>query len=307
MVDVAPGVYEAQTVPQGSKAVTFRGRPGTKVRALDNSADGVTFDGIEVDAGFARTAGFENHGADRVTFRNSRIGNVTNEKGALVSGGDFTFDDVVFHDVLVTDPLVHNECVYAIGVPGMTVRNSQFQNCATMDLFFTYGSWWSPQPPAYGDVTLENNVFEHSTMTTPGSWHYYSVYVGGTAPGGAGGMRGWVVRHNTFEIPVAVNPGTSSGSRWVGNLGSWSCVAGVTYRRNVGQSCSATDKAVSPAASTRTSVAAFGWLDPAAHDFRLTPGSPAIGAGDPADHPPTDRDGRPRDGAPDAGAHEYAG
>ena len=54
------------------------------------------------------------------------------------------------------------ECLYAIGVPGFTLRNSTFRDCAIMDLFFTYGSWWSPLPPAYGNVTVENNVFAHS-------------------------------------------------------------------------------------------------------------------------------------------------
>ena len=39
---------------------------------------------------------------------------MTDEKGALVSGTNFTFDNVVFHDVRVTDPTVHNECIYAI-------------------------------------------------------------------------------------------------------------------------------------------------------------------------------------------------
>ena len=57
--------------------------------------------------------------------------------------------------------------------PGLTVRNSTFRNCATMDLMITRGFWWG-QPP-YGGLTLENNVFGHSTQrptrtgTTSGS------------------------------------------------------------------------------------------------------------------------------------------
>ena len=148
VVALSAGAYPAQRLPAGAKAVTFRGSRAAKVRELDNSADNVTFDGVDVDAGFSKTTGFENHGASNVTFKNGRIGNVTDEKGALVSGSNFTFDNVVFHDVRVTAPEVHNECVYAIGVPGMTVRNSTFTECATMDLFFTYGSWWSPSPPS---------------------------------------------------------------------------------------------------------------------------------------------------------------
>jgi hypothetical protein len=302
VVNVAAGVYSAQEVPGGSKAVTFRGAFGNKIRELDNNANNVTFDGIVVDAVFAKTAGFENHGASNVTFRNGSIGNVIDEKGALVSGSRFTFDNVLFHDVIVTDPQVHNECVYAIGVPGFTVRNSRFFSCATMDLFFTYGDWWSPKPPAYGNITVENNVFGHTTMDTPGDWHYYSMVIGNT---GSETLHNWVIRYNTFEITVAAEYSSSTGSRWVGNLGDWDCVPGFRYSHNVGKRCGSSDKSVNPPKSTRTKVAPFGWVNPLQRDFRLRPGSPAINAGDPSDAPATDGDGLRRDNRPDAGAHEF--
>lgn len=307
VVEVAAGTYPAQVVPSGRKAVTFHGAAGATLRELDNHADNVTYEGIDIDAGFAATVGFENHGAADVTFRNGRIGNVTDDKGALISGANFTFDHVVFHDVRVTHPSVHNECVYAIVVPGMTVRNSLFRSCATMDLFFTYGDWWTPLPPAYGGVTLENNVFAHSTMIEPDSWHYYGLVIGDVAPGGSGSLTNWVVRNNTFETPALLEHVSSSGSRWVGNLGTWNCVPDVTYRFNVGKRCAGTDKRISPASSTRTRVAPFRWVDPANNDFHLTKGSPAVNAGDPEDAPATDRDGAERDGRPDAGAYELAG
>jgi hypothetical protein len=302
VVNVAAGAYPAQEVPGGSKAVTFLGAPGNAMRELDNNAENVTFDGIVVDALFAKTAGFENHGAANVTFRNGSIGNVIDEKGALVSGSGFTFDNVLFHDVIVTDPQVHNECVYAIGVPGFTVRNSRFFECATMDLFFTYGDWWSPKPPAYGNITVENNVFGHTTMDTPGDWHYYSMVIGNT---GSETLRDWVIRYNTFEITVAAEYSSSTGSRWVGNIGNWDCVPGFRYSYNVGKKCDGSDKSVSPASSTRTTMAPFGWLDPLRRDFRLSAGSPAINAGDPHDAPATDGAGLQRDSRPDAGAHEF--
>ena len=286
--------------------MTLRAAAAAKVPEIDNYADNVTFDGVDVDGGFAMNATFENHGAANVTFKNGRIGNVTDEKGAVITGPNFTFDNVVFHDVRVTGPVVHNECVYALDVTGMTVRNSLFHACATMDLFFTYGSWWSPLPPAYGSITLENNVFGHSTMEADSSWHYYSLYVANTANGG-GTINGWTVRNNTFEIPANLEHAGSGGTRWVGNLGSWNCAAGITFRHNVGQKCSASDKGVSPASSTRTSTAPFGWINPAAQNFRLKAGSPAINAADPNDHPALDRDGLARAGRPDAGAHEYGG
>jgi hypothetical protein len=308
VVQVASGTYGAQDVPAGSKAVTFHGAPGAKVRELDNSASNVTFDGIEVDAGFAKTAAFENHGspgAENVIFKNAAIGNVIDEKGALVSGTNFTFDHVLFHDVLLQTDGVHLECVYAIGVPGITVRNSTFHNCGVMDLFFTYGDWWSPLPPAYGNVTLENNVFEHS-LNLGGDWHAYGLYVAATGPPPSGGtLDGWTVRNNTFETDAYVERPSASGSRWVGNLGTWNCVTGVSYSHNVGKKCAGTDTSVSPAASTASVVAPLGWVNAPGGDFHLLSSSPAIGAADPNDAPATEHDGYARDSRPDAGAYEF--
>ncbi len=306
VIRLSGGAHPAQVIPAGTKPVTLRAAASAKVPEIDNYADNVTFDGVDVDGGGAMNATFENHDASNVTFKNGRIGNVTDEKGAVITGRNFTFDNVVFHDVRATNSSIHNECIFALDVTGMTVRNSLFHNCATMDLFFTYGSWWSPLPPAYGKITLENNVFGHSTKPEPGSWHYYSLYVANTANGG-GTIDGWTVRNNTFEIPANLEHSGSGGTRWVGNLGSWNCAAGITFRHNVGQRCSGSDKAVSPAASTQTSTAPFGWINPGGLNFRLKAGSPAIDAADPNDHPALDRDGLARAGRPDAGAHEYGG
>lgn len=303
---VRTGSYGDQLVGAGTKTVTFCGEPDVRVTSLGNEASNVTYVAIEIDGQFVKYLGFHNSG-DNVTFRDSRIGNVTDEKGALVSGANFTFDNVVFHDVLVTDPEVHNECVYAIVVPGFTVRNSLFYGCATMDLFFTHGLWWDPIPPTYGGVTVENNVFEHSTMVEPGSWHYYAMYIAQVGPEPTDPVDGWVVRNNTFEIDVASDH-YAIDSRWVGNLGAWPCMDGMTYSHNLGNVCGPTDIEVVPAASSAEMTAPYGWADPANHDFHLTLGSPAIDAGDPADFPAIDRDGNPRPvgAAPDAGAYEFS-
>ena len=82
----------------------------------------------------------------------------------LATGAGLTVDNVDFHDAIYRTDGTHMECLYAIGVPGFTLRNSSFRDCAVMDVFFTYGSWWSPLPPAYGNVTIENNVFAHPEM-----------------------------------------------------------------------------------------------------------------------------------------------
>jgi hypothetical protein len=308
VVTVAPGLYPEQNVPSGTKAVTFNGGPGVVVRQLISEASNVTFDGIEVDAGGVKTtwAALELHG-DNQTFRNAAVGNVVDEKGALVMGSNHTIDNVLFHDAVLRTDGVHMECMYAIGVPGLTVRNSTFRDCAVMDLFLTYGSWWSPQPPAYGNVTIENNVFEHSEQDNNGSWNYFSLYIAWIGPGGASdSMSGWVVRNNTFEQSAFVAPDSgSNGTRWVNNLGDWDCKPGVAYSHNVGLKCGGSDKQVSPNSSSPGTIAALGWVNSPAHDFHLKPGSPAINAGDPNDAPALDREGLARDPKPDAGAHEF--
>ena len=72
-----------------------------------------------------------------------------------------------------------------------------------------------------------------------------------------------------------------------------------------GDKCGSSDKHVASAASNASKTAEFGWANPAAGDFRLLKGSPAIDAADPHDAPPRDRAGLVRDSRPDAGAHEF--
>lgn len=70
----------------------------------------MTFDGLNVDADAIVTTGavFENGGLP-FTFKNGSIGNVTDEKGALVTGAGIVFDNVLIHDVFIETPGVHNE------------------------------------------------------------------------------------------------------------------------------------------------------------------------------------------------------
>jgi hypothetical protein len=309
VVSVAAGTYPSQTVPSGSKAVTFRGTSGTILRQMINDASNVTYDSINVDAGGAHTSGaaFE-LGGSNVTVKNASLGNVTDEKVMLATGSGHTVDNVTFHDAIYRTDGVHMECLYAIVVPNFKLRNSFFRDCAVMDVFFTHGTWWNPKPPAYGNITIENNVFSHPERENNGGWHYYSLYVADTGPNGSGGdpMNGWVVRNNTFESPAFISSsGGSNGTRWVGNVGSWDCKSGIIYRYNVGDTCGGSGKSVSPSSSSASQTAPFGWVNPAAYNFHLTASSVAINAGDPNDAPATDREGKPRNGTPDAGAYEF--
>jgi hypothetical protein len=222
VIQLSAGDYGIWRPAGGSKQVTIKGVTGTRFRQLYSQFDNVTFDGLDIDAGGIKTSGgaaFESHG-DNATFKNGRIGNVSDEKAALISGTNFTFDNVFFHDAVLKTDGVHMECVYAIVVPGFTIRNSTFRNCAVMDLFFTYGDWWSPRPPAYGNVTIENNQFESSRFDNGVCCHYYGLYIGNVAYPAPGTLNGWKIRNNWFENEVAVAPSLGSGNIFCGNTGS---------------------------------------------------------------------------------------
>jgi hypothetical protein len=317
VIEVAAGVYPPQTVPSGQKEVTFQGARGATVRQLHNWGSNVTFDHIDVDAGGVKTengAALELHSEGRnVRFANSRVGNVLNEKGAMIGGTDSTpstnlvIDNVEFHDVLVQGEDIHNECIMA-HAPGITIRNSTFTNCHTMDISLGRGDWWGQSP--YGNVTLENNVFGHSINGD--GWHYYGLawFVGR--------VENIRVVNNTFENQVRmedqhIGPGPYSGV-WANNIGGgWQCLPGVTYSGNVGKRCDGSDRAVNPSSSCGPPACQslrtmpVGWVDPANHDFHLRQGSPAVDAGSAEFATRHDRDGVERDGRPDAGAYELQG
>jgi hypothetical protein len=332
-ITVTAGSYGHQVVPAGTKQLTIRNAAGatpvfgtTTISASDIRFSGIriqrtddpgsdiatlsvfgandTIDGVDVDTKNAPLRQGIAASGDNNTFKNGSTYNVVDEKGALVSGSYNTFDNFDFHDVLLTDPLVHNECVYSNG-PNLTVKNSHFWTCATMDLFITRGDWWGQA--VYGGITIINNVFEHSTMETPGSWHYYSLAVHTNMQE----LRNWKVINNTFETTAWGGDNPAPGTIWANNVGNWDCSPGATFSHNVGNKCAASDKAVSPAASCGPPACSSllgsdeGWVSPSSHNFHLTAGSAAINAADPAYAPATDKDGTARSGAPDAGAYEY--
>jgi hypothetical protein len=220
-VGVRPGTYPAQkfaggyqsTQARGTKTLTFRGDPGAIVRQINAGSPNLTYDGLDLDAGATKTSGpvFANGGGDNVTFRNGRIGNVVDEKGALVDGTNLVFENVTFHDVVIRTSGVHSECMFAEVPEKMIVRNSTFTNCAVMDIFFVWPDWWSPQPPAYGNVTLEDNYFGDPDGSCCG------IYIGGTGPNGDRTARNWTIRHNHFEDSTMFGP--MSGGVRCGNTG----------------------------------------------------------------------------------------
>jgi hypothetical protein len=358
-IQVAAGTYGRQVVPSGNKSVIIQNASGTTpvfgtvtVNASGITLKGIniqrnddpsnatlealgsnnTFDGVNVDSKNARLKqGIYAAGAGNI-FKNGSSFNISDEKAALVTGQNITIDNFKFYDAIYTGQpdssggLVHMECIYAIGADGLTIRNSRFWNCAVMDLMFTRGSWYNAPP--WGNVLIENNVFEHSTLgtgQTPADWHYYGVDFNGAMNCSAnadpqqGGqvctdqtpavLSNFVFKNNTFEQAVLLsNMSFKDNSQWIGNIGGgWSCVSGMAFSYNVGQKCGATDKAVSPASSTKTTAAPMGWVSPGAHDFHITSGSPAKDVAGYTGCTSTDKDGnaRPSGLTCDAGAYEY--
>ena len=105
------------------------------------------------------------------------MGNIADEKN-MVSGDGHVFDNVRFHDVVMTSTGesegVHMECLYSLA-SNITIKNSRFENCAVMDVFFTRGTWWSPPQPEYGGFTLLNNYFDAPRFANGRCCHYFSV------------------------------------------------------------------------------------------------------------------------------------
>ncbi len=167
-VRVRAGTYGAQffaggvgaSQGEGSKALTFVGETGNMIRQIHIGSNNLTFDGMNIDAGGVKTSGaaFENSGSSFL-FKNGRIGNVLDEKGAVIDGAGAVFDNVLFHDVVLQGAGVHLECIQAYAVPNFTLRNSTFTNCGIMGLSLGYPGWWSPCRLPYSGVVMEGNTF----------------------------------------------------------------------------------------------------------------------------------------------------
>jgi hypothetical protein len=315
VIELACGSYGEWDTPAGSKQVTVRAatRNCAKFSRLHAKSSNITFDGIDIDAGGgapscggSSCAAFEAWGGNtNITFKNGRIGNVGGQKGAFLHGSSSTasqgvvIENTDIHDVRITASGQHLECVMSHS-PGVTFRGNTFRNCGVFDISLGRGDWWGQ--PEYGNVTIENNLFGHSVDGgAGGNWHYYGLAWWLTTLDGAR------VVNNTFENAVSMDRATrGTGGVWANNIGGgWTCEPGVVYTGNVGQACSAQDKAVSPASSSYNQTAPMGWVNPAVFDFHLTAGSQAINAGSAQYAPTTDREGKPRSGAPDAGAYEF--
>jgi hypothetical protein len=317
VVELAGGTYGGQSVPALGRAtpiIEIRPASGAAVTlngSLDVNADNVVVrdmkaSDLNVDNGNDVVENVTTVGIDAVSayFQNTKnlivrgghLGGLMNKTPVYVGSTpvsyNVTFDGVDFHDALVNDSAAHTECLMVNDVQGMVIKNSIFRNCGYFGVMISH--LFADVGPR--DVTLENNVFEH-TVQWNGQRAPFSMLVGPV------NAINFVFRNNTFETPPTFNQTTFTGtSRMVGNLGAMtgSC-SKMAYSRNVwtATTCGATDK--------RNASAVSQFVNPAGHDFHLKAGAAAIDAGDKADYPGSDRDGygRPVGAAPDAGAYEY--
>lgn len=219
VIQLAPGAYQGQGNWQnptiaGTKTVTVRGNPDApaqvKVRqlAVGGAGANVTFDGIDLDGGGTNPGSqlFDTGGGRNITFKNGRIGNVHNQKGAQAGGQSSTaslnivFDNVEFHDVTVSGD-THSECIYS-QAPGITIKNSYFDSAcgSTGGVFFTRGTWWGQ--PCYGGFTITGNHFERQLFD-----HGALIWTGGPDGVGCGYVDDAVIRGNTFDGPGVVPTG----------------------------------------------------------------------------------------------------
>ena len=320
VVEVAGGSYGGQSIPvvsgRSGPPVEFRPQAGASVSlggldvggsyvtvrdirtgsvAIDAGDGGVTpVVGVSIINGAGKTMWIQT-ARDLLVKGGSFGGNTdgpTVQTGGTPASSNLVFDGVDFHDAVATNSTVHMECFWAGGIQGLTVRNSIFRNCAYFDIFFTTLN--GPDPK---DVVLENNVFE-KTKQWSGQDAPYAINVANWLSK----AENFTFRNNTFAGDVAIQPTTIVNMKLTGNVGAVaSCKSGVSYSYNVwtAAKCSTTDKLAGTVFSQ--------FVNPGAHDWRLTFGSIAVDAGNPNDYPPTDRAGLLRNGPPDAGAHEYNG
>jgi hypothetical protein len=321
VVEIAAGTYPEQQLtgaarPPSGRPVVFRPASGARVEigglvvgAQDVELERLEVTGLYVDAR-ARDVVLREltvkgalfiTSAARISVLGGSVGPGTDvssqikaESGSTTPPRDIRIEGVAFHDFTRSDPSAHVECLHVMAVERLTLRGNSFSNCEAFDVLFTkFGETGSPR-----DILIENNTFSCCRSG------FYSVFLGG----GHGEI--WedvLVRNNSADRGFSVSQeavGPRARVRFLSNVAPGVnpllCgLPGVEWDYNVwseGRPCGPNDR-----------VAASGFRNAAAGDFRLRRGAAAIGSGHPRSVPRVDADGRrrPQGGRPDAGAFEY--
>jgi chitodextrinase len=250
-------------------------------------------------------------------FKNGEIKAIRDNKGIQGGADGMLIENNLIHDVGLTNAGqaagVHLECAAVTEGANQVWRRNKFWDCSVIN--------WVAQNyvggPAFGPVTLENNVFAHPMLDdVNGSWQNGApclTIVGGN--NGTNAVNNWVVRFNTFECDVMVdtpsNADDNHSAKWYGNLGTDpGCGAPEwTMSYNVGNVCGSSTGSVVVANGLNSSgspnVAPF-YVNAPGFDFHLKAGAnAAVNVGAPT-FPSVDLDGnaRPFGASVDAGAYE---
>jgi hypothetical protein len=256
-----------------------------------------------------RKGGIELAGGAGFVFKNGEIRGIRDHKGFQGGDNNMLIENNYWHDIRLVTNGVHNECAYITDGNNQVWRGNRFVLCPVMAMFFA--NWIGG--PAFGPVTVENNVFTH-TLNDDGSWHEGASFV---IPAGAGGqnqVNNWVVRYNTFEVApdIANTPGGGDDNHsalFYGNLGAdpdcnlpeW------TISYNVGSTCGALgERWVANAVNNGNfpNQAPF-YVDALTQNFHLKPGTnQAVNIGAPI-YPARDLDGNTRPFGPSVDASAY--
>jgi hypothetical protein len=323
VVQVAAGHYGRQELPGfASKPaeggpVVFRPAEGAQVTtgelrfggplAADRGPSGITVRDMTI-------GGFVSQGSSRLTFLNVTMhGNFAIEGGASVAviggsvGGtrdgshseivawldadervepaeNVLVDGVTFHDVRMSTPADHVECLQATDARRLVIRNSRFIRCDTFDLRVDRYRTDGPQ-----DLLIENNVFVHTRDRFGGNVFYGLAVRAGSDV---------VIRHNSSDIGWAGPEVGTPIRRWVISANAMPggrCDDRIAYQHNLwisGEGCDPSDLEGDP-----------GFVDTRRGDLRLRPGSPALDTAGADGAPAFDHRGHRRV-RPDIGAFE---
>jgi chitodextrinase len=213
---------------------------------------------------------------------------------------NITVQGVTFHDLTNSVSGNHMEIIRIdTGTSNVLIDGNRFYNNqeSTSTIFITNVN---TDPGDPHDITIQNNMFGN----VPNAY-----YVIATQTPVIQTCKNIAVRYNSF----ATSPTTMSGctskvnTTIIGNVGprGSGCESGATYGYNVWQyssssKCGSTDKMVVGGSDTNL----LGFANESTGDMHISASSPAIAAGDPANHPALDYDGQSRPTGTDAGADE---
>jgi hypothetical protein len=233
------------------------------------------------------------------------------DDGDASESKDIVIDGVRFYQIWPQTSDDHLECLHVMGVTGLIVRNSIFEECHgnTAALSFNEDSTTDMQ-----DILVENNLF----------WKTTNVYTGpgelGTGVGPsiatAAETQELTIRFNTMvESGHFTRQATPAGDGIIIDSNVWDSEAmhtgrciGVSqswvWRYNIAGTESWAAACNDDGGTNQVASVAF--ANEATGDFRLAGGSVAVDEGNPSGPPATDFEGtsRPLGGAPDAGMDE---